>query len=395
MDMIAHMQNTDRARLFHGDDTYYPEIWIDLADSLVGITGYLSGSSSGSDHYPFDQHGYDVSFLHEYYFSSVYHSYRDSTTYMNFDYMTRMVKASLATVYSISNEADFDGDGVVNAEDNCGAVYNPNQVDSDGDSLGNVCDNCPQDWNPDQANGDGDLTGDVCDPCTDSDWDYYGDPGYPDDDCPDDNCPTVYNYDQTNSDTDQHGDACDNCPLVDNPGQEDEDGDGVGDHCDGLLHIHSYTVPDAYLNRDYYYEFVAVGGQKPYHWSILGGDIPYGLTFDGDTVGTLTGVPTWPGNYYLTLRVEDESEPPLADTIVGLRIRVVEPPYTCGDVDGNETINVSDVVFLIDYVFGDGPAPDPVETGDVNCDEVINVSDVVYLISFVFGDGPEPCADCP
>jgi hypothetical protein len=66
----------------------------------------------------------------------------------------------------------------------------------------------------------------------------------------------------------------------------------------------------------------------------------------------------------------------------------------CGDVTTDGNVNVSDVVFLIAFVFGDGSAPEPISIGDVDCNGSVNVSDVVYLINFVFGDGPEPCAAC-
>jgi hypothetical protein len=65
--------------------------------------------------------------------------------------------------------------------------------------------------------------------------------------------------------------------------------------------------------------------------------------------------------------------------------------WTCGDVDGNGMVNVSDAVYLISYIFGGGPPPDPLETGDVNCDAIVNVSDVVYLIAYIFGGAAGPC----
>ncbi|MFH1698998.1 MAG: PKD domain-containing protein, partial [Candidatus Zixiibacteriota bacterium] len=43
----------------------------------------------------------------------------------------------------------------------------------------------------------------------DADGDGFGDPGHPQNICPDDNCPLVYNPDQTDSDGDGAGDACD------------------------------------------------------------------------------------------------------------------------------------------------------------------------------------------
>lgn len=99
LDMIGHYQNTIFASLYHGADLTFSQLWQSLADSLLGIQGILSGGSGGSDHYPFAQKGYDVTFAAEYTFSTVYHSYRDSTTYVDYAYMTKMVQASLATAY--------------------------------------------------------------------------------------------------------------------------------------------------------------------------------------------------------------------------------------------------------------------------------------------------------
>ena len=144
---------------------------------------------------------------------------------------------------------DSDGDGVVDLNDNCPAVSNPDQADSDDDGVGDVCDfdadndgvnddldNCPAVANSDQADADADGIGNACD--SDSDNDGVADE--------DDNCPMAPNDDQADADGDGIGDACDtltdsdgdsiadaedNCPAVANPGQEDADGDGVGDAC--------------------------------------------------------------------------------------------------------------------------------------------------------------------
>jgi thrombospondin type 3 repeat protein/hemolysin type calcium-binding protein len=106
---------------------------------------------------------------------------------------------------------DTDGDGIVDATDNCPNVDNPDQADADADGLGDVCD--------DDQDGDGFAA--------------------------DDNCPAVANADQTDTDGDGIGDDCDpdadndgvlngadNCPLVANADQADTDGDGIGNACD-------------------------------------------------------------------------------------------------------------------------------------------------------------------
>lgn len=67
--------------------------------------------------------------------------------------------------------------------------------------------------------------------------------------------------------------------------------------------------------------------------------------------------------------------------------------YTLGDVNGDGLVNITDVVYIIDYIFSGGPAPVPLPfVGDVNCDHLTNVTDVVYLIDWIFVGGPAPCA---
>lgn len=63
-----------------------------------------------------------------------------------------------------------------------------------------------------------------------------------------------------------------------------------------------------------------------------------------------------------------------------------------GDVTGDELINVSDVIFLVNYLYKEGPAPSPLILGDVNCDDEINLGDLVYLVSYLYEGGTQPCS---
>gem|GEM_PF-4250232 len=94
-------------------------------------------------------------------------------------------RLNLDKLFSSSSTTDADGDGLVDASDNCPNIANADQSDCDGDGVGDVCDATPQ-CNPGQDDTDGDGV----------------------------------------------VDANDNCPLDANADQGDCDGDGVGNVCD-------------------------------------------------------------------------------------------------------------------------------------------------------------------
>jgi Dockerin type I domain len=63
----------------------------------------------------------------------------------------------------------------------------------------------------------------------------------------------------------------------------------------------------------------------------------------------------------------------------------------CGDANNDWSVNVSDAVWIVNYVFIGGPPPDPMEAGDANCDGTVNISDAVWIINYVFVGGNPPC----
>jgi hypothetical protein len=289
-------------------------------------------------------------------------------------------------------DPDLDEDGLLNSEDNCPTVYNPDQDDEDGDNAGDLCDNCLGLQNPDQFDGDSDGIGDLCDDCTDSDGDGFGDPGYSLNDCPDDNCPSDPNADQNDNDNDLIGDACDNCTDVPNQYQYDRDGDGVGDACepDGIYIQCCLDIPEAYYLVPFSYEFWAVGGTEPYTWNKGVGQFPFGLSLDPST-GVLSGTPSYKSTSFFKMIVTDQLG---ATDTVSVLITVDDPPpppWICGDANGSGGVDIDDAVSLIGYIFSSGPAPEPLEAGDVNCSGGIDIDDAVYLINYIFSGGSAPC----
>jgi len=62
-----------------------------------------------------------------------------------------------------------------------------------------------------------------------------------------------------------------------------------------------------------------------------------------------------------------------------------------GDVNGDGTIDLSDVMNVAKYLFGLLPPPRPMEAGDVDCNNKIQLGDAIYLFNFLFKGGPPLC----
>jgi hypothetical protein len=69
-------------------------------------------------------------------------------------------------------------------------------------------------------------------------------------------------------------------------------------------------------------------------------------------------------------------------------------PTAAGDVNQDGSVGIVDVVFMINYLFKNGPAPPCSNCTDVNCDCEIGLVDVVYLINYLFRSGDPPQVGC-
>ncbi len=128
---------------------------------------------------------------------------------------------------------DKDKDWIINWQDNCENVFNPDQKDIDQDWVWDACDNCKNIQNKNQLDLAWNWVWDICED-SDNDWiDWIKD-----------NCINVANPNQKDDDNngiwnlceDKDGDKIifvqDNCPYDYNPKQEDIDKDNKGDVCD-------------------------------------------------------------------------------------------------------------------------------------------------------------------
>jgi len=69
-----------------------------------------------------------------------------------------------------------------------------------------------------------------------------------------------------------------------------------------------------------------------------------------------------------------------------------------GDVngDGEPVANISDVTYLVNYLFRHGPEPPCLAEANINGDglEKVDVADLTHLIAYLYRMGPAP-ANCP
>ena len=147
--------------------------------------------------------------------------------------------------------------------------------------------------------------------------------------------------------------------------------------------------PQVYYNGTYRVVDLALGlypKNDPASKTFLGSDFNPGdgLTFSWD----LSGIDD--GSYYVSAFCVDYSSH-IGRSMTRARVTCFGD-YIAGDTNDDGTLNISDVVWLMNYVFREGPEPMPfLMNGDNNCDATVDVSDATYMINYIFTYGPPPC----
>ena len=60
-------------------------------------------------------------------------------------------------------------------------------------------------------------------------------------------------------------------------------------------------------------------------------------------------------------------------------------PDLYGDVNFDGSINISDIVIMVNFVLGQTPTDEQFITGDMNYDGIINIVDVILVVNQVLG----------
>jgi outer membrane protein assembly factor BamB len=117
-----------------------------------------------------------------------------------------------------------------------------------------------------------------------------------------------------------------------------------------------------------------------------------------DTLWTYTT-----GNRVLTVRgLPDVTGECVPDALAGTQMLYGQPGgktfcisggipfWQRGDASFDGTVDAADIIYLLNYLYRNGPPPPNTCAGDVNADGEIGPSDVVYLINYLFRNGDPP-----
>ncbi|MFH1372957.1 MAG: M28 family peptidase [bacterium] len=150
------------------------------------------------------------------------------------------------------------------------------------------------------------------------------------------------------------------------------------------LQITTTDLPDADQGVAYSEQLQADGGTGMRSWSDRDGNLAgTGLTLATD--GLLSGIPTDTGTISFVAQVAD-SVGATAEQLYDLH---VGEAYICGDIDGNSSVDVGDLTFLVAYLFQGGPPPPVPAAADVDGSGAIDVGDLTSLVAYLFGSIPE------
>jgi hypothetical protein len=135
----------------------------------------------------------------------------------------------------------------------------------------------------------------------------------------------------------------------------------------------------------------AIGGSNDLTFSLTAGALPNGYSLSAS--GVISGTTPDTGQFNFTARVDDNFGGLFE--ILSFNLTVGPAQFIPGDIDLSFTeVNVADLVYLVDYMFTDGPEPPVLNLADVDGNCQIDIGDLVYLVDYMFDDGPVPVIGC-
>ncbi len=458
MDEIGYNGGTSSGMwLFYGQNDNYATICRSIAGTLPSIRlgSSLMGSTYYSDHYPFQAGGFNVLFTYGTPQSPYRHTYQDSSTYMNFPYCARIVRAVMATALTADNEYNPatgltfsypDGKPTaVNAKTEATFLVQVNGLAGGVPALETgllhyYIGGASESSVPMADLGEGLYLATIPPlPCNEGNLEYYisvqeeGGAVFCDPIPPAMNVVPVITEVITAFEDDFESDKgwtiFDGLWAIGQPlglggqfGSSDPYGGHESDHCLAYNLNGDYAdgMPEMNVNSP----VIDCSGLSNVHlkfWRWLGVQF-YGYDYarvkvsnDGSIYHTVWENSFPPaGGYWIEDDIDiswiaaNQSEVYIRYIIgptdlgwqyCGWNIDDLEvygsicKTWICGDVNDDAAINILDIIYLINFKYKSGPNPMEMMAADVNSDGNVDILDIVYLINNKYKGGPEPY--CP
>ncbi|NCG12296.1 MAG: hypothetical protein GWP38_03005, partial [Planctomycetia bacterium] len=74
---------------------------------------------------------------------------------------------------------------------------------------------------------------------------------------------------------------------------------------------------------------------------------------------------------------------------------IFDIPFVRGNCNGDNKVNIADGIWILNYLFNQGPASNCVASCDANEDAKYDAGDAIFIISYRLLDGPMPSAPFP
>lgn len=119
----------------------------------------------------------------------------------------------------------------------------------------------------------------------------------------------------------------------------------------------SVLVQSGLIGQAFYLQLPAFGGQPPYHWELVSGSIPFGLTLD--PAGKISGNLTKTGNYQCSLILSDAAGTEVAQNVRITAAQILPMPTNQGEMGPRDVgIGVTPTAPIVIYT---PPPPKPMQ----------------------------------
>lgn len=151
-----------------------------------------------------------------------------------------------------------------------------------------------------------------------------------------------------------------------------------------------FTLMVSTQEQHFWFTWIGTNQESP-RWGDGSRDLAFTITFKvEDTMTVCVDTCFFLGGRYAFYRSDAHGYVPRDNLSCCFRVFCPVIGNPTRGINGDCEINVSDIVFLIGYLYHNGPPPKPMESGDANCDGIVDVGDVIYLINYLFKGGPAP-----